>query len=75
MGCYVIYLKLSIDAQLVLEPFQFVIVQLRLPYCFQMASLWKCVQYSCLDIATDCQLADLTNQLLSDDLTQLFAFG
>ena len=37
-GCYVIYLKLSIDAQLVLEPFKFVIVQLRLPYCFQIVS-------------------------------------
>ena len=35
----VIYLKLSIDAQLVLEPFQFVIVQLQLSDSFQIASL------------------------------------
>ena len=35
MACYVIYLKLSIDAQLVLEPFQFVIVQLWLLIVFK----------------------------------------
>ena len=39
MACYVIYLKLSIDAQLVLEPFRFVIVQLQLSDSFQIAEL------------------------------------
>ena len=49
MACYVIYLKLSINAQLVLEPFQFVIVQLQLSDSFQIAaiSIGFCLQFAC----------------------------